>query len=395
MKIIKKRTLKIASNASNGAFQWAGFQWTLLLGAVLLSFQFVGNLQAQEAPEIVSQKGWFVGVNPLIFGANKIETKTTVVSTGGGEVTVGDLTADGRNLEYRRLEDSQNIARDLCAGTLPMDTMDALEIFYLASDRIDATDLALGNGGVFEAVRFWKNGKKQLFSRDVGDLVDTELKNVSPIADDECEKDFTGLLLEDQASTGGSSETSTGKALAGNGLQVGYRDGDYRYSLSNFSWAAGADKLDSQVLLLEYFIAKGFSAGIGVANVKLDSSAGLHSQRANVYSLSYHYPIWKNLFVEASYMLISADISVQKEELKVFEEVNQTDTREIGFYVNQSTSTGNPIFALNWTEVGTLRDNRVTVTRTQTRAATTRATTKSVKIKNPAAFRINFIWRFF
>ncbi len=366
----------------------------IFIAAFFFFMQGAGSLRAQEAPEIASQKGWFVGVNPLIFGANKIETKTTVVSTGGGKVTVSDLTADIRT-SYTFTVQVQQIAVDICAGNFTGYDLDNLEILYLAEDRSDATDFLFLGGGSFGSVRFRLDGEElESLTGDPNDIARSV--TASPIDDYACKQAFDGLLLEDKSSTAGSSETSKGKALAGNGLQVGYRDGDYRYSFSNFSWAAGADKLDSQVLLLEYFIAKGFSAGIGVANVKLDSSAGLHSQRANVYSLSYQYPIWKNLFIEASYMLISANISVQKEELEVFEEVNQTDTRELGFYGenNLNPYVTNELFA-SYYESSSLFDLRNTVTRTQTRTAGSIRTIKSVKIKNPAAFRINFIWRFF
>ena len=65
----------------------------IALATILLGFLFVGgaSLQAQEG----SENGWFVSASPLIFGASKIETKTTITG-GGGEVTVGDLTADIR-----------------------------------------------------------------------------------------------------------------------------------------------------------------------------------------------------------------------------------------------------------------------------------------------------------
>ncbi len=361
----------------------------IFIAAFFFFMQGVGSLRAQEAPEIASQKGWFVGVNPLIFGANKIETKTTVVSTGG-KVTVGDLTADLKHADIDLgeipIKQREELAVDICEGTETR-----TEILYMAADHSDATDYIILDANQTFAIRFRLNGEEIPFSGAfTGSFT-------SPIADDECKKAFDGLLLEDISSTAGSSETSNGKALAGNGFQVGYRDGDYRYSFSNFSWAAGADKLDSQVLLLEYFIAKGFSAGIGVANVKLDSSAGLKSQRANVYSLSYHYPIWKNLFVEASYMLISADISVQKEEIITYDPITQTDTRVIGFYLPKGNIPNLALarFGLNLdNRDGTSYNARSTVTRTQTRSEYKRTTTKSVEIKNPAAFRINFIWRF-
>ncbi len=367
----------------------------IFIAAFFFFMQGVDSLRAQEAPEIASQKGWFVGVNPLIFGANKIETKTTVVRAAG-ELVVSDLTADIRT-SYGLTVQVQQIAVDICEGNFTGYDLNRLEILYLAEDRSDATDFTYNITNTVQYARFRLDGVDYTSLTGNPNDIPNPSTTASPIDDYACKQAFDGLLLEDQASTAGSSETSKGKALAGNGFQVGYRDGDYRYSFSNFSWAAGADKLDSQVLLLEYFIAKGFSAGIGVANVKLDSSAGLKSQRANVYSLSYHYPIWKNLFVEASYMLISADISVQKEEIITYDPITQTDKREIGFFgapdVSPYTSVRTTASYYE-TGSGVLTDLRTTVKRTQTRAAGSIRTIKSVEIKNPAAFRINFIWRF-
>ena len=92
--------------------------------------------------------------------------------------------------------------------------------------------------------------------------------NISPIADSACKEAFDGLLLQDLSANAGSSETSVGKALAGNGFQVGYRDGDYSF-LTNYSWAAETDKLDLQIAMIEYYLAKGLLLGLGTANVKL------------------------------------------------------------------------------------------------------------------------------
>ena len=89
---------------------------------------------------------------------------------------------------------------------------------------------------------------------DIKDITNT---NVGPIADSACKDAFDGLRLQDLSANASSSETSVGKALAGNGFQVGYRDGDYRYSLTNYSWAADSDKLDLQLAMIEYYLAKG------------------------------------------------------------------------------------------------------------------------------------------
>ena len=96
-----------------------GIASKIALATILLGFLFVGgaSLQAQEG----SENGWFVSASPLIFGASKIETKTTI--TGGGGEVVGDFTADIRTDFLIMLDDAlnnaaQNLARDLCAGTL-------------------------------------------------------------------------------------------------------------------------------------------------------------------------------------------------------------------------------------------------------------------------------------
>ena len=282
---------------------------------ILLGFLFVGgaSLQAQEG----SENGWFVSASPLIFGASKIETKTTITASGGGEATVGDFTAViHTNVNNTYDSNVQNIASNLCAGDFTGYNLSGLDIFYLAEDISDATDLTLGLGETLAAVRFRLNGEELPFTGNPNDVSKPNV-NLSLIADSACKDEFDKLLLQDLSSTSsnGSSETSVGKALAGNGFQVGYRDGDYRYSLTNYSWAAETDKLDLQLAMIEYYLAKGLLLGLGTANVKLDSSAGSQSQRATAYSVSYQYPLFKNFFVEANYTLLQTNLSLQKETI--------------------------------------------------------------------------------
>ena len=245
---------------------------------------------------------------------------------------------------------SQNLTRDLCAGTLVGATvagvqagteivvLDNLEIVYLAEDRSDATDFIMGDGGVINDIRFRLNGVEQsfTFNGNISDTANVPDTNISPIADSACKEAFDGLLLQDLSANAGSSETSVGKALAGNGFQVGYRDGDYRYSLTNYSWAAETDKLDLQLAMIEYYLAKGLLLGLGTANVKLDSSESSQSQRATAYSVSYQYPLFKNFFVEANYTLLQTNLSLQKETIIAEAAINRTDTREIGLLTKNS-----------------------------------------------------------
>ena len=333
------------------------------------------------------KNGWFVSASPLIFGASKIETKRTL-SVEGGEVTVGDLTADLPRLSFT--DGYENIAKNLCAGNWAQGFLDNIEIFYLAEDTSDATDLTLSNIGKFEYVRFRLNGADIPFTGDKNNITILDI-NESPIADSACKDAFDSLLLDATS----SSETSTGKALAGNGFQVGYRNGDYRYSLTNYSWAADSDKLDFQLAMIEYYLAKGFLLGLGAANVKLDSSIGSQSQGAIAFSIGYQYPLFKNFFVEANYTLISADFSLQKEEIIADgASINQTDTRVIGLVTKEPIPGGTKITPILSYDGIKEENYRVTVTRSQSRTGYQITTTKTVEVKNPSALTIKFTYKF-
>ena len=396
---------KISKMVWESKMVWAS---KIALATILLGFLFVGgaSLQAQEG----SENGWFVSVSPLIFGASKIETKTTITG-GGGEVMLGDLTADIRTDFFNAdtTNQAQNLARDLCAGTLvgvtgvtqgqsgPIEivVLDNLEIVYLAEDRSDATDLTIGTGQTITSISFRLNGvEKQPLTEDpINDIVISHT-NASPIADSACKDAFDGLLLQDLSANASSSETSVGKALAGNGFQVGYRDGDYRYSFTNYSWAAETDKLDLQLAMIEYYLAKGLLLGLGTANVKLDSSLGSQSQRATAYSVSYQYPLFKNFFVEANYTLLQTNLSLQKETIIAEAAINRTDTREIGLLMKSGFINDLDLAILARSDGLETIDRRITVTRSQTRSAVQATTTKTVEVKNPSALTIKFTYKF-
>ena len=141
----------------------------MVCATILLGFLFVGgaSLQAQEG----SENGWFVSASPLIFGASKIETKTTITASGGGEATVGDFTAViHTNVNNTYDSNVQNIASNLCAGDFTGYNLSGLDIFYLAEDISDATDLTLGLGETLAAVRFRLNGEELPFTGNPNDV---------------------------------------------------------------------------------------------------------------------------------------------------------------------------------------------------------------------------------
>ena len=247
-------------------------------------------------------------------------------------------------------------------------------------------------GQTITSISFRLNENDISFTGGINDIT-TLHTNTSPIADSACKDAFDGLRLQDLSASASSSETSVGKALAGNGFQVGYRDGDYRYSLTNYSWAADSDKLDLQLAMIEYYLAKGLLLGLGTANVKLDSSEGSQSQRATAYSVSYQYPLFKNFFVEANYTLLQTNLSLQKETIITEAAIDQTDTREIGFLAKGDVIGGSQSLLLLIDGLETI-DRRITVTRTQSRSAVQATTTKTVEVKNPSALTIKFTYKF-
>ena len=177
------------------------FASKIALATILLGFLFVGgaSLQAQEG----SENGWFVSASPLIFGASKIETKTTITASGGGEVTVGDLTADIRTNVNQMTYDNRytKYSKNLCAGTLTGDNLTvALEIFYLAEDRSDATDLTLRLAESFGSYSFSAQRRRTSIHRRWNDIATSNV-NLSPIADSACKDAFDGLLLQDLSAT--------------------------------------------------------------------------------------------------------------------------------------------------------------------------------------------------
>ena len=77
--------------------------------------------------------------------------------------------------------------------------------------------------------------------------------------------------------------------------------------------------------------------------------------------------------------------------------IDQTDTRELGFYlihdfIPGETARTTALYYEN--DSGGLNDLRNTVTRTQTRSAVQSIETKTLEVKNPSALTIKFTYKF-
>ena len=84
--------------------------------------------------------------------------------------------------------------------------------------------------------------------------------------------------------------------------------------------------------------------------------------------------------MEANYTLLQTNLSLQKETIIAEAAIDQTDRQEIGFlgknFIFGSSSYVYSSTTRILTELGTFRDRRVTVTRTQSRSAV-----QSIQIK--------------
>ena len=98
--------------------------------------------------------------------------------------------------------------------------------------------------------------------------------------------------------------------------------------------------------------------------------------------------------MEANYTLLQTDISLQKETIIEEAAINQTDTREIGFFNKNGLITVSGIVGVLFQDGIGQGDRRATVTRSQTRSAVQATEIKTVEVKNPSALTIKFTYKF-
>ena len=121
---------------------------------------------------------------------------------------------------------------------------------------------------------------------------------------------LTGVTVD--SATLSSSTTSENTPLTGNGLQLGYNFEKFRVSLNSHLWSAGENKLDSQLLLLDYFLPYGLYVGGGFGTAKLDTSIGSASKTAPALHFGYQLNFTNNFSLEAGLLWFGASFSLEK-----------------------------------------------------------------------------------
>ena len=121
---------------------------------------------------------------------------------------------------------------------------------------------------------------------------------------------LTGVIVDSTSLS--FSTTSENTPLTGNGLQLGYNFEKFRVSLNSHLWSAGESKLDSQLLLLDYFLPYGLYAGGGFGTAKLDTSIGSASKTAPAIHFGYQHNFTNYFSLEAGLLWFGASFSLEK-----------------------------------------------------------------------------------
>ena len=375
---------------------------TALLFFVAL-FTLTTNLMSQE------KQGWFVGVSPYFLGA-KIKT-----------------TTENTTLTERYRERT----RTLSAGvTYDVSTTDRVQVLGPTNEALPSSDhydnlvrdavLEVCADGAYDSTGTYSGRDFDATSNrgpaaKTNDSVDACYKHFQGLADS-FYKLLTGVTVD--SATLSFSTTSENTPLTGNGLQLGYNFEKFRVSLNSHLWSAGENKLDSQLLLLDYFLPYGLYAGGGFGTAKLDTSIGSASKTAPALHFGYQHNFTDNFSLEAGLLWFGASFSLEKSaaapeatisDIAIPEEETLnpiTSSALVGGYI---TSPGNDISSLNFQDSrgGTLftLDRRILVTGTVTPAysygelkskteKTTMPTKTTHEVEAPTSLFVRLVYSF-
>ena len=374
----------------------------------LALFTLTTCLVAQESGQTRKQ-GWFVGVSPYFLGA---EIKTTTEHTTLTE----EYTEGTRNLEATSV-------------TLTASTTDQVEGVDSGGSHLYSSDY--GNRAISAVLDICEDGiydgdanryNAQNFDATSNtDLVATANTDVSA-----CFNHFQGLAASFSPSLTGVivdstslsfSTTSENTPLTGNGLQLGYNFEKFRVSLNSHLWSAGESKLDSQLLLLDYFLPYGLYAGGGFGMAKLDTSIGSASKTAPALHFGYQHNFTNNFSLEAGLLWFGASFSLEKSAAAPEATISPTTTIPSPIISSAlvGASLGTPplnnisfiAFVYNNNHINSnsfsAKDRRILVTRTVTpiysgakseSEKTTTPTKITHEVEAPTSIFIRFVWKF-
>ncbi len=415
---LKNYKAKVAHAGFQGASFRGAFQWTVLLGVILFASLFVGKgmLQAQDR-----QQGWFVGVSPFVSGfeitteTSNIRTTTTKEEVSANiEITAVSNSYAGATFDTSlsgiafisntvSLQTWTSTPNGLSGASQDEGIEDAKTICKLGSEdesinTIYSLDVTRGKLSTFtnsyltslglERNNLCKDMFTELGFGSIGDIVTTSTRDV------------------DDAPTISSPNFSRTDSLGGYGILFGYNLEKWGVSLQYYALTEGNNRLNSVIAVANYFLPYGFSVGAGLANLALDTDLGSTSKTAPAVQFGYAYSITKNLFLEAGALWTGSSLSVEKNVVVstttptykiVYDEATNTDTKRENSLVlglnpnNRLDANGSP-------------DNRIEVTRTQTKTETRRGNVRStttntehraIKVKSTNAIYIRFVLRFF
>ena len=384
---------------------------TTALLLFLALFTLTTNLKAQESGQTRKQ-GWFVGVSPYFLGA-KIKT-TTENTTLTERYTEGTRTLDTTS--------------ELFSGELAVASAEFVDSVDGAISTSDAINTFVINAVLEVCEDATYTGAGSYFHRDFHENSNTEAEEEENFGTDLsfCRNHFQGLAASFSPSLTGTfvdstslsfSNTSENTPLTGNGLQFGYNFEKFRVSLNSHLWSAGENKLDSQLLLLDYFLPYGLYAGGGFGTAKLDTSIGSASKTAPALHFGYQHNFTNNFSLEAGLLWFGASFSLEKSAAAPEATISTTAIPDpivssalVGGSVNIGGIGGSYSFQDNrddneGSNVYSIIDNRILVTRTvtptysatQSGSATNETTTPTKithEVEAPTSIFIRFVWKF-
>ncbi len=267
------------------------------LSCLLLLFAGVNNLQAQEA----RQQGWSIGVSPFYLGA-KIKT-TTENTTLRAVVTTGTRTLDSTSVTFSA-STTDAVLKIINSSSTEESEADSEEAKKIVVDICE--DGAYNGTGSYFARQFDATSNADPTATATTDVA-LCFKHFQRLANSF--SDLTGTSVESDLSRSVSSENTS---LNGNGLQLGYDFEKFRVSLSLHQWSAGDDKLNSQIVLVDWHLPYGLYAGAGLAQAKLETNGGSDSKIAPVVHFGYKRNFSKNFSIEAGLLWLGAKLSVKQ-----------------------------------------------------------------------------------
>ncbi len=278
-----------------------------LLSCLLFSFYAgTGSLKAQER-----QQGWSIGVSPFYLGA-KIKTTTE-------NATLTEIVTDTRTLDSTSITFATSIPNNVSLDATPGAEVIITRGVLKHSSNYDATAIAavvdICEDGIYDGktdVRSYGNHQFDATSNSMPPAKNGKIyscfNHFQRLAASFSEF-LTGTVVGSALSHSVSNKNTS---LSGNGLQLGYDFEKFRLSLSLHQWSAGDDKLNSQIVLLDYFLLYGLYAGAGLAQTKLETSLGSDSKIAPVVHFGYKRNFSKNFSIEAGLLWVGTKLSIKQ-----------------------------------------------------------------------------------